>query len=254
MKSPGEGYIDKSALGPLQGTTLFYPCSGNDLPEPIQFFSPYVTEFWFVDRGYFAPRHQDTRNYGLDKPASRHRPLLNHDDEYVHISTQVIGPDYGSERDTDIEPIILRETYDHYSGQTITVNKRRGYGFSALRTEITSLGVFFYRGDSAGEGGSGNWWLADAGHVREVLAKLIDNGLMVLDGSDGSQHYRRADSHEYASFWKYRKVRLSSPQDALQVCAPFTDSLGNRFTCVGYAGQCYGNTFIWQVKKKERAW
>jgi hypothetical protein len=38
MKSPGEGYIDKSALFPLQGTTLFYPCSGNDLLEPIQLF------------------------------------------------------------------------------------------------------------------------------------------------------------------------------------------------------------------------
>ena len=250
MESTDEVHIDKTALAPLQGTTLFYPCSGNDLLQPIQLFSPYVTEFWFVDRGYFAPGHKDTVYHGLDMPASYHRPLLDHDHNYDHLSTQVIGSDRGSQWDVDIEPIILRETYSHYSGQTITVNRRRGYGFSAFRKEITSLGVFFYRGDSGGEGGSGNLWITDARHVREVLAKLVDNGLMVLDGSDGAMFYRE-DTHEYASFWKYRKMKLSSPEDALQVCEPFTDSLGNRFTCVGYAGQRYGNTLIWQVKKKE---
>lgn len=52
----GEQYIlDNEALAAVEGTALFYPCSGNDLDVPIRLFSPFVAEFWFVDRGYFTP-------------------------------------------------------------------------------------------------------------------------------------------------------------------------------------------------------
>ena len=43
-----------------------------------------------------------------------------------------------------------------------------------LRYKIqTDLAVFYYRGDSMGEGGSGQWWL---GHelFNEVLSHLVD--------------------------------------------------------------------------------
>jgi hypothetical protein len=59
---------------------LFYPGSGNDLLVPIQLFSPFVTDFWFVDKGYFSPGHQDTHYDGLDIPATMQRPLLADDE------------------------------------------------------------------------------------------------------------------------------------------------------------------------------
>ena len=249
-ESDNQVYIDKSALAPLQGSSLFYPCSGNDLLKPIQLFSPYVTEFWFVDRGYFAPGHQDTRHYGYDAPADRHRPVLIDDHDYEHVNSNVNGDTRGSKYEVDIKPIILTESYKHIpTGRTIKIHKRRGYGFSAFRREITSLGIFFYRGDSAGEGGSGNMWLKTE-HIDEILNKMIDGGLMVLDGSDGTP-YRKNLSGQYSSFWKYRNIDFPSAHSVITDVKPFTDRKGNAFTCVGYAGRRYGNTLVWQVKKKE---
>jgi len=57
--------LGKDELESIRDSTLFYPCSGNDLLVPIELFSPYVTDFWFVDRGYFSPGHHGTKHYGF---------------------------------------------------------------------------------------------------------------------------------------------------------------------------------------------
>jgi hypothetical protein len=198
-------FIETQALEKLQGSRLFYPCSGADLITPIRLFSPYIQDFWFVDRGYFRSSHQDTREYGLDRPADQHAPLLQRVSDYRLIDVRIEGPHDQSGYDTDIKPCVRTEVYEHLpSGRLITVNMRRGYGYSAFRDDIGSLGVFFYRGDSQGEGGSGKHWLKKE-HIREVLAKLDNHGLMVLDGSDGLP-YRRKKFGEYSSFWKQREA------------------------------------------------
>jgi hypothetical protein len=45
--------LDKEILERINNSKLFYPCSGDDWEIPIELFSPYVTDFWFVDKGYF---------------------------------------------------------------------------------------------------------------------------------------------------------------------------------------------------------
>jgi len=248
MTPVNEHYIlKKETLLMIQGSTLFYPCSGNDLFVPIRIFSPFVTDFWFVDRAYFSPGHQDSRPYGYDAPADKQAPLLQGDNDYQLIDTRIDGSVSWNPNCYDISPCILTETYVHIpSKEKVIIHRRRGYGFSAFRKHIRSLGVFFYRGDSQGEGGSGNWWLAPD-HVREVCKKLIDGGLIVTDGSQGKSR------GEYHQFTKYRKEKFQSdPGEILQSVQPFTDKEGRTFTCVGYAGDRYGPTLIWQIKKPTR--
>ena len=49
-----------SLLENITGGTLFYPCAGADFEVPVTTFAATISEFIFVDRGYFAPGHQDT--------------------------------------------------------------------------------------------------------------------------------------------------------------------------------------------------
>lgn len=242
--------LGSNALGAVEGTALFYPCSGNDLEVPIRLFSPLVTEFWFVDQGYFTPGHQDTKRYGFDRPANEVEPLLGDDADYKLLRKDIDGVPYWSLHDRDIEPCILTETYEHLqSGKTVTVNRRRGYGFSAFRNDIRKIGVFFYRGDSQGEGGSGNLWL-DPKHVDEVCAKLVDGGLFVTDGSQRKRWMNSTSTGAYHQLSKYNFEKCPMPPDELvDSSKPFTDSKGRTFTCIGYAGERYGPTLVWRVDR-----
>ena len=230
--------IMKSALLHVDGTTLFYPCSGNDWRVPIKMFVPYITDFWFVDKGYFNPGSGDTRSYGFDKPAYAVPPLLNSNPDFKFLWSTIKGV-ASWDGYPELEPCLLTEYYKHKpSKREITVRRRRGYGFSAFRRDITSIGVFFYRGDSPAEGGSGNLWMTP-GHINEICDKLIDGGLIV---TDGSQHNK---SRQYEAMWRH-----SEPyEDIIKSSQPFTDKVGRQFTCVGYAGQRYGPTRVWEVSK-----
>ena len=238
-------------MAPVVGAALFYPCSGNDLEVPIRLFSPTVTEFWFVDRGYFTPGHQDTKQYGFDRPADEVAPVLRKNADYQLLRTEIDGMPSWRLSNRDIEPCILTETYRHLpSGKTIRIKRRRGYGISAFRNDIRQIGVFFYRGDSPGEGGSGNLWLKPD-HIDEICAKLIDGGLLVTDGSQQSKWTKPAPNSEYWSLAQYHggRPRPKDPEEIVRVTKPFTDSKGRTFTCVGYAGERYGPTLIWRVNR-----
>ncbi|TIC80319.1 hypothetical protein [Crenobacter intestini] len=162
---------------------------------------------------------------------------------YRLLDVQVEGPALWDRRAPHITPCVRSETYRHEpSGRVVRIHRRRGYGFSALRKAVFGeLGVFFYRGDSMGEGGSGNLWLLRE-HVREVLRCLPAGGLFV---TDGSQH-GRAERGEYDSFWRYRDLKVEDVQALLQSAEPFADGAGRQFRCVGYAGRRYGRTLAWQ--------
>jgi hypothetical protein len=251
--------LDREVLERISNSKLFYPCSGNDLQTPIKLFSPYVTDFWFVDRGYFSRGHSSIKNDGLDAPADKQRPVLEGDGQYRLLNTEIDGPPNWHSRDVDITPCILSETYRHIqTNREVTIHRRRGYGFSALRKEkgIDKLGVFFYRGDSAGEGGSGNLWLKPD-HLDEVCNKLFDGGLIVSDGSDGTMYYRNGGI--YKELWKYRQrnynpKKLSKcPEELIKNMKSFTDIKGRRFSCIGYAGRKYAPTMIWQVHKNAQS-
>jgi hypothetical protein len=72
-----------------------------------------------------------------------------------------------------------------------------------------------------------------------VLSKLISGGLLV---TDGSQH----DSRKYRELWKFHDTKVG--REAMELVKGFSRD-GCSFACVGYAGQRYGPTLIWQVRK-----
>lgn len=234
----------------ISGSTLFYPCSGHDLFVPIRLFSPWVSDFMFVDRGYFTPGSGDTRNYGFDVPADRIPPLLEKEPGYRLLDKQIRGPASWPTGYRDIEPCLLTETYLHIeTGRKIHIKRRRGYGFSAFRKEIHSVGVFFYRGDSPGEGGSGNIWMGTE-HVYEICEKLIDGGLIVTDGSQArGSEYKYLGGFAWAERKKLKKKRPIPPEDYVKDKKSFFDKSGRRFECIGRVGDRAGYTLLWQVSR-----
>jgi hypothetical protein len=241
-----EVIIDEESLKRIEGTTLFYPCSGEDVFVPLRIFSPTVSDFWFVDVAYFR---NDVAYCWKGKPADQVKGVLSADHAYKLVEQTIEGlPTAGMEIRTSpntgkcyehLEPCVLTETYYHArTGKSVKVHRRRGFGACAFDRVISSLGVFFYRGDSEGDGGSGYHWLWPQS-LRAVLGKLVSGGLIV---TDGSQH----DSRKYRELWKHHRTEVG--KEAMQSVKPFTRD-GCSFTCVGYVGQRYGPTLIWRVTK-----
>jgi hypothetical protein len=206
-----------------------------------------VSEFWFFDVDYFR---DDVPNYWKGKPAHQVEPMLSAKDGYELIKKTIDGPPTARMEMRKIpnthrhfralEPCVLTETYRHLqTGKTVKVHRRRGFGEVAFYKLISSLGVFFYRGDSEGDGGSAYHWLWPQ-NLRTVLSKLISGGLLVTDGSNH-------DSRKYRELWKHHHTKLR--RKAMGLVKPFSRD-GCSFACVGYAGQSYGPTLIWQVFKQ----
>jgi hypothetical protein len=239
--------LDVKYLSGIRNSTLFYPCSGGDLLEPIHLFSPFVTDFWFADRGYFRPGHQDTRRYGLDVPADKLPPVLGDDKSYRLLDTHIVGEPGWRQHSVHIPPCVLTETYEHIpSGCRISIHLRRGYALSTLRKEIRSLGVFFYRGDSEGEGGSGHYWLGSK-QLAEILPMLVNGGLVVTDGSQGGPSNGQG---QYSDLVRLHGKRPEKDGvDLVGKIRPFRDKAGRSFECIGQAGQRYGPTLIWRVTR-----
>lgn len=247
--------IDPGAdLSGLAGTSLFYPCSGADLLTPVTLFAGMVATLHFVDRGYFRPGHQDTRHFGLDRPAAEAGPILAPAHEW-----SLLGKDHAefeSEVDEDDEDDFdpwrryrgiarLTETYHHNpSGREFRVIRSNDDARRAFDGLSDPLGVFFYRGDSLGEGGSGILW-NDAPLLERVMGKLVNGGLLVTDGSNPGEGNHRSFS-QHAPLLSACAVRTAKHARE-KIGYSFTDFVGRRLKCIGYAGQRYGATLIWQV-------
>lgn len=237
-------------LSMLAKTCLFYPCAGADLLTPMALFADKVATLFFSDRGYFRPRNQDTRHFGLDAPAAVTQPMTAPDGQWS-LNNRLVEEvqDFDDEEfDFDMRyPGIARltESYRH---------RTTGEQFQVIRTNTDArrefenlpkpLGVFFYRGDSLGEGGSGILW-NDAPLFERMLEKLVNGGVLVTDGSNsgdaGKSHFGR-----HNPILSTRQTRTA--EDASKLLGySFMDNYGRRLTCIGYAGQRYGATLIWQV-------
>jgi hypothetical protein len=249
----------------VRGTQLYYPHSASDLIVPIQLFAPFVSDFWFVDLAYFRS----------DMPADKAEPVLKKQQEYLLLDVKVEGPPCAEietrlDRSKDppsgysyIEPCIRTELYRHVrSRETFAVHRRRGYSVSGFGKVVSNLGVFFYRGDSR-EGSNIPWLTVHGWHKRHrrkyrkrveesflfrVLNSLINGGLLVTDGS--RCRGKHAPYKEFRSFLGKDDVGA----EAVDLVRPFhDDEYGRNFCCVGYAGQRYGPTLVWQVTKTESA-
>lgn len=196
---------------------FFYPCSGRDFGEPLELFLGVVTDFWFVDTAYFRPGHQDSRHTGMDKSADEIPELLNRSQGWQLIKREVDGPptwplrrpfdeeaEYRLRRQVDppderwilledpgrlvpLAPCTLTETYRAAkSSRVVRIHRRRDHGMRFLLNHLPRMHVFFYRGDSMGEGGSGVRW-TDPHHnlIKEVDSRLVPGGLLIADRSNG---------------------------------------------------------------------
>ena len=133
--------------------SLFYPCCGDDIDHAIESFTACVTDFHFADP-YHLPvkRGAGTACSTIDIP---------------HLTTVV-------QRDTVSTSVERNSSVLHLHEKD---------GLLTLIENVERLSVFYYRGDSYGEGGSKQRWLEPV-LFHTLLAKLLNGGLIVTDGSN----------------------------------------------------------------------
>lgn len=173
-------------------SALFYPSSGSDFITPILLGLPYCTQFYFYER-----------SRGNRPPALG---AMLHHIKGVHVSE---NSRWNLHEDADY----LEFEYDGIP--------RKIHWVHADNTQILEkdieLKFYFHRGDSWGEGGSGQLW--DSILLPE-LAKLIPSGLSAIYVTDGVPGgFRAENTAETFSFSlpfiergrTYHIGRLSSP-------------------------------------------
>ncbi len=242
MSEAQDYYIPPEWLRAVAGKAFFYPCAGSDIAEPLSIFAPFMDELWFADIHYPT---------GMRMP--RAFPRADHQD-YTLTSTSIDGaPSAQMERRAGhrfLPPSRRVETYMRLDGSGFRVVRRRGFGEIGLGTEFPdrSIGVFFYRGDSRGEGGSGVQFFSNRRRRYEPLTnlfsllcrKLTVPALIVTDGSNTRPRQRLPIS-------QFAHGPISSAE-AFKLCAGrdwIADGL--RWTCVGFVGRSYGPTLVWAV-------
>ncbi len=222
------------------GKRLFHPCCGDDLIAPLSAYAGLVDIFIFVDATRL-PRWDRDRNSRLE--------VLPGHPGYQCIAREVSGdPEARSRRrlvkaadngeDTldsvavETSSCVVQETYQSTTGRAVTLIRKRGCGLVSL-DDLDGLDVFYYTGDSAGEGGS-NLPLMRAPE-RFWLPKMRPGGVVATDGSnDASGHFRRASqgrAFEHA-----------------EIIGSTFSNWGRRFTCQRDLGAKSGRVLEWGVE------
>jgi hypothetical protein len=204
--SPPKRRLRCASLGvDLPLGSLFYPCCGADIEDAVKFFGSCVTECRFADP-YCPPGGQPSERGSW-------RQLL-----IPHIKTVVAGP------------------HEHWliGHAGCPVHSYRKDGLHTLIEDVPDLSVFYYRGDSEGEGGSNQLWLSPV-LFHTVLARLLDGGIIVTDGANCGPY--RQD----------RGVPWSSLCSGAATGAEFMYAK-RTFSCVGELESWMGKTVrVWQV-------
>ena len=212
------------ACSDLPSRTLFYPSADRDIELPVTTFLPYVDHFWFVDSSYrlTAPLLKEFEEYRLRKSRFEVREglTLRHEQPFqVRIS---------------------HETYSIPDSERLfSVHACKGLGYDTFRVAIKNVGkklsVFFYRGDSPGDGGSRFYWLRTP-TIRYLFEQLDPTAIVVSDGSNAQS--------PFAEFHRNTEVKDA----AADLARPFR--IADRdLRCVGYLGERYGPTLVWQAKE-----
>jgi hypothetical protein len=143
--------------------SLFYPSCGSDIEHAMREFGPYVIDCHFADP-YWSVRGRPRRLADLKRI------------DIPGIETVVVGGGQRRQIDNASSP-----AYSHEKDGLLT-----------LLEDIRLLSVFYYRGDSPGEGGSNQRWLQPV-LFHTVLARLLDGGLIATDGSNCGSGHRGQD-------------------------------------------------------------
>jgi hypothetical protein len=160
--------------------SLFYPCSGRDVFDAIEFFGDRVNECHFSD------------------PFNPFVKTLNRD-VAPKISDVIKLQNIGN--------VVRHEggaTKKSVHGQLSVFHQKDG--IFTLIDDITNMSVFYYRGDSQGEGGSGQNWLGPV-LFDLVLSRIMNGGLICTDGANGSgEIYHRLMKLEVNEAYNYRNL------------------------------------------------
>lgn len=214
-----------AACSQLESRRLFYPSAGSDILVPICEFTPYIDEFWFSDV-----------SYTIDKP------LLEHADYHRDSTTRSQLSGLTLRRSLPFRIQVSSERYIHVpTGRVFVANACCGRGYDCFRAAFKEpaklLSVFFYRGDSQGDGGSGFSWLRRP-IIKYVFAQLDRHAIIVSDGSNAMAKLSKF----------HRDSAIGS--DAVRKCESF-DVCGRHLKCIGYVGDRYGPTLVWSVDSAE---
>lgn len=143
---------------PTLRSALFYPGSGNDLLTPILLGLPYCTHFYFFDV-------HETRNSKLLK-------------EFKSLLNQFGGSGDRNDRPHSNDGSTIEFSFDGISRQVHLV---RSDNLAVFEMDL-DLSFYFHRGDSSGEGGSGQFW--DSKLLPELLKK-VGSGMSCIFLTDG---------------------------------------------------------------------
>ncbi len=240
----------------LRGTCLYYPCAWHDWRAPVQLFLPWVSSFWMVDQCY----SDDTIRHHIFPLSRLHLQVVEIHREELALTPELLEaiPDFEARH-----PFVTTAGFKRPStNETFSVRWCKNDARAAFRSLAEPIGVFFYRGDSDGEGGSSIPWLSDRGQRRyhrenpgmmaEVLHHLVDGGLIVTDGGNMYPGGVRAEDEPYLELQRFHGDRKIDPAAAQREVASFQDREGRSFRCIGFLdrdGFGWGPTLVWQVRK-----
>lgn len=229
----------KNNITSLPDGVLFYPCSRSDIFTPIMEFSDWVDQFWFVDKYKYHQGIGITRAFELSKLLSEHFEKI---DELIWEPEKREDPSEWSLTD----PVIITETFKRKKdGRKITVNLRKGDGLSCLnKREFGNVSVFFYRGDSSGEGGSGQGWFRDKDtrkRFRQIIERIPSGGLIAADGSNCTSKFPLC-------YFKQHSINVKSAPDMPEI-SEFIYKKKFRIECVGRIYDRAVPTYVWRVIK-----
>lgn len=230
--------------------SLFYPCCGGDTYEALELFLDTVREFNFADRcGVRLPGLEcQTGSSSSEQPRRDANIALKCDGWFpksIIVSSKKnhndycpLGSDVGDMWLGNILKSRIWTVNTSYGLTDIIVNCYTLDAVLAFQC-IRKLAVFYYRGDSMGEGGSGQWWLGPA-LFDMVLEKLVDGGLILTDGSN---YHPRHSNAPWKELWENNHGRrgVDKPSDFIYK--------NRQFTCLCQCGHRYGPVYAWQVKK-----
>ncbi|NLK28345.1 MAG: hypothetical protein GX306_08400 [Clostridiales bacterium] len=161
---------------------LFYPSCGRDSFEPIQMFIDSVTEFHFVDFDRVPPlpliqRENRTRLNWIDIDIKR-RVNSEPSQEQSRGSQYFVRYPANEEKR-------FQETWEYTIGgnsRSVEIFRHHCDNLEAFDS-VKNISVFFYRGDSYGEGGSGQMWMGKE-LFPKIVEKLNQRAIIVTDGAN----------------------------------------------------------------------
>lgn len=246
------GYMEPGILATLPEGVLFYPCSGHDLLEPVSRFAPAVKEFWFVDMQYhfdvtgsidtITESRLKVSAFDIINRSGLHGILDIQGISFsLPVATRKVERAYAQPWSEPVD--VICHCLHKPSRKMITVHLRRGCGLRCLeKNEFEHVSVFFYRGDSTAEGGSGHMWLVlGAAWFSQLVGRMPNGSLLVTDGSNRNGRMRshlgldrRINRWDRAKIDANKKIKTGFQKD------------GHSYRLVGRVSDRYGPTCVWQ--------